>query len=520
MTLELPSFTGRQHVTRRGSHLSAGPDSEIGSGSQQDEKEHQDQKIKHGHHEAANSGISNLYDFKKSLRINTIKNTPFTWKSHSLDFDSLRTKIFQARKKTKCSVFMEWVAYALIGIFTGLTCAVMMHIEEFLVHEKRAITNWIVDGKSEQLYLGWMFFTGFSVILALFGACLTVYYGQGATGSGITELIAYLNGVNYPSLLSFETLFTKIFGVIGAVVGNLCVGKEGPMAHIGANIGAVVAYFPLPGFEYLRNDWSKRELIAAGVSAGVSTAFGAPVGGALFAYEMSKPNTFWRFGVLWKSFFSCSIAVLAQSIIRKLMTSGNANDVSAVHELKFKATFVESPTMATIPAAVILGAICGLLGAFFIFVNTNLNKKRKVWINKPWKKIVEVVIFSILTASAFYWTPKLYNVCKPDSEISEENFDLIAQYDCKKGEYSPLATMFSNEEVGSIRSIMSGFDGPGGIRLPPGQMASFFFVWYLFTILTYGVWVPAGLFLPGIIVGCAVGAIYAEIAVKLFPGDE
>ena len=193
------------------------------------------------------------------------------------------------------------------------------------------ITDLIIGNDSESLALGWLFYSGFSVILASAAACLTIYYGPGAVGSGITELIAFLNGVNYPKLISFESLFTKIFGVILAVVGNLCVGKEGPMAHIGAIIGALVAYLPIHGFNYLRNDWSKRELIAAGVSSGVSTAFGAPVGGALFAYEMSKPNTFWRFGVLWKSFFSCSIAVLVQTIIRNLMTKGNSTDISAVH---------------------------------------------------------------------------------------------------------------------------------------------------------------------------------------------
>ena len=336
------------------------------------------------HSQLHNSGISNLYDFRKTLKINTIRNTPFSWKYESLDFDSLRTKIFERRKKSKLAIWMEWVAYALIGILTGLTCAIMMTIEEFLVHEKRHITDLIVNGDSNRLHLGWLWFSGFSIVLASFGAALTVYYGPGATGSGLTELIAYLNGVNYPLLLSYETLFTKIFGVIGAVVGNLCVGKEGPMAHIGANIGAVVAYFPLPRFDYLRNDWHKRELIAIGVSAGVSTAFGAPVGGALFAFEMSKPNTFWRFGVLWKAFFTCSIAVLCQSVILHLMKEGSANEVSAVHELKFKATFVDSPTMATIPAAIILGIISGLLGSFFIFVNTRLNKQRKVYITKPW----------------------------------------------------------------------------------------------------------------------------------------
>ena len=296
---------------------------------------------------------------------------------------------------------------------------------------------------------------------------MTIYYGPGATGSGITELIAYLNGVNYPQLISFETLFTKIFGVIAAVVGNLCVGKEGPMAHIGANIGAAVAYLPLPKFYHLRNDWQKRELIAAGVSAGVSSAFGAPVGGALFAYEMSKPNTFWQFGILWKAFFSCSIAVVVQTIIRKLMTTGTANEVSAVHELKFKSTFVDSPDPSTIPAAIILGVICGVLGAFFIYVNTNLNIKRKKYITKNWQKLLEVALFSIATSSAFYWAPSIFKSCESNEGIASENKDLLSRYDCQEGEHSPIATMFANEELGAIRSIMSAFDGPGGIRIPP-----------------------------------------------------
>lgn len=47
-------------------------------------------------------------------------------------------------------------------------------------------------------------------------------------------------------------------------------------------------------------------------------------------------------------------------------------------------------------------------------------------------------------------------------------------------------------------------------------MVTYLAVWYLFTITTYGVWVPAGLFLPGIIIGCAVGAIYEELNQQIF----
>lgn len=80
--------------------------------------------------------------------------------------------------------------------------------------------------------------------------------------------------------------------------------------------------------------------------------------------------------------------------------------------------------------------------------------------------------------------------------------------------------MFENEELGAIRSILSAFDGPGGIRIPIYQMLTYLGVWYFFTITTYGVWVPAGLFLPGIIVGCAIGAIYEEINQIMFPNPN
>lgn len=36
-------------------------------------------------------------------------------------------------------------------------------------------------------------------------------------------------------------------------------------------------------------------------------------------------------------------------------------------------------------------------------------------------------------------------------------------------------------------------------------------VWILFTFTTYGVWVPSGLFLPGIIIGSCVGLLYMQL---------
>lgn len=51
-------------------------------------------------------------------------------------------------------------------------------------------------------------------------------------------------------------------------------------------------------------------------------------------------------------------------------------------------------------------------------------------------------------------------------------------------------------------------------------MFTFFLVWYFFTITTYGAVVPAGLFLPGIIIGCAVGSFYETIRMQIAETED
>ena len=150
-------------------------------------------------------------------------------------------------------------------------------------------------------------------------ACaLTIYVGPGANGSGTVEIMGVLNGINYPKVIGYNTLFVKIFGTLFAVCGGLAVGKEGPLLHIGAIVSVLVCYMPFKSFRVLQNDVTKRQMMAAGGSCGVSCAFGAPIGGALFSYEISKPNTFWTFSMLWRVFFSTSIGTFTLSLLQSM----------------------------------------------------------------------------------------------------------------------------------------------------------------------------------------------------------
>jgi len=73
--------------------------------------------------------------------------------------------------------------------------------------------------------------------------------------------------------------------------------------------------------------------------------------------------------------------------------------------------------------------------------------------------------------------------------------------------------LFFNTEGGTIRTL---FKVSPYFSIKGRDLALFGVVWYFFTIITYGVWIPAGLFLPGIIMGGAMGRLWAYFIQNLF----
>ena len=103
-----------------------------------------------------------------------------------------------------------------------------------------------------------LFYMGSAIVLVFFACSMTIWFGPGAAGSGIRELMGVLNGVNIPGVIGLRTLITKIVATSLAVSGGLAIGKEGPLAHIGANIGVIVSHMPAAVFRVLNNDVYKR----------------------------------------------------------------------------------------------------------------------------------------------------------------------------------------------------------------------------------------------------------------------
>jgi H+/Cl- antiporter ClcA len=271
-------------------------------------------------------------------------------------------------------------------------------------------------------------------------------------------------------------------------------------------------------------------LICAGASAGVSCAFGAPIGGALFLYELSRGNPVWTFNLLWKTFFTCCTAVFTMGFFDNTL-HGEKVDWSE-SALKFAKTQPDQrlPTSILL-GALIIGTISGILGALFININFRINGFRGKHQNKNWKKILEACLFAFASASAFYWAPYIFSTCLPNEQPAlgrdfkdkvlsiwdkSEDYDISRGW-CKEGTYNPLATLMWKTEAGVIRQMMD-----ADVLATRTQMFAFAGVWYFFFVTTYGIFLPSGLFLPGMIIGCAIGDLYTHfcIGVGLMNADE
>ena len=107
-----------------------------------------------------------------------------------------------------------------------------------------------------------------------------------AAGSGIPEIKTILSGFVIPHFLDLKVLIVKAIGAVFAVASGMCLGKEGPFVHISTCVAYLVGMcFP----KYRENGRKLREVLSAGCASGLSVAFGAPIGGVLFSYEVWFP---------------------------------------------------------------------------------------------------------------------------------------------------------------------------------------------------------------------------------------
>ncbi|KAH8698989.1 putative chloride channel protein 3, 4 [Talaromyces proteolyticus] len=337
-----------------------------------------------------------------------------------------------------------------------------------------------ISGSRGHTLLNWGLWALLGTMLAITSAIVTLsrrYENTGietkpailypVAGSGVAELKVRSQGLRLRGYFDFSTIICKIIGIILSASSGLCLGKEGPYVHIAAGIGAVVG-------ELFNTSRSQRELLyKAGAAAGLSVAFGAPISGTIFVIEELSPFGFTPRQLI-PTLFCC---VTATTFLKYLNPYGTKTIVMFhVHSMIEWKTF-------EIPVYTGIGLGGGVLGGLFVkAARSRLLIIRKVSIlarNPVFETALLAVLTGMLTFSNRYTKLSVAEtLAKLTTPCQQFHTNQLLHDNCP-----------SLDEIPShMRSLIIAF-----------------LIKALLTVLTFGLKVPAGIYVPTMVLGALFG---------------
>ncbi|KAK3764217.1 hypothetical protein RRG08_044143 [Elysia crispata] len=453
----------------------------------------------------------------------------------------------------------RWIMMGLIGFAVGLLGFLLHQLIERISALKWSTTKeFLDDGK---VAVGWMFCSAYSMAFAVFAAAVVVLWRPSAGGSGLPEVTGFLNGTQVKKIFSIKTLVAKFVSCTAAIGCGMPIGPEGPMIHMGAIMGAGLSQgtsdvfkFKLPFFERFRNPEDRRNFISAGVAAGVSAAFGAPVGGLLFCME--EVSSFWSNTLSWQIFFCCIIATstsdLFNSSFQEFRQIGTFGGFQTSRYILFNVyDAVDINILMFIPSA-ILGVLGGLLGSAFTILNlkmTRFRKRRLASISSPGLvkviRFVEPALVMLVMSSFSVFLPMAFKcipyTCLPSDASTVSDFcvnDTTNKYDsqlreeeetfhtCEEGtHYMNGTTLFSNGTYNELALLLfsSKDEAMKNLYLRNshrmfnyGPLFVGLIIYFFMVIWAAGTSVAAGILVPMLVIGALYGRILGLMIVDIF----
>lgn len=366
------------------------------------------------------------------------------------------------QERDKCPQWRSW-AELMVGVNEGASAYVVNYL----------------------MYMCW------ALLFAFLAVSLVRAFAPYACGSGIPEIKTILSGFIIRGYLGKWTLIIKTITLVLAVSSGLSLGKEGPLVHVACCCANILCHFFT---KYRRNEAKRREVLSAASAVGVSVAFGAPIGGVLFSLE--EVSYYFPLKTLWRSFFA---ALVAAFTLRSINPFGNSRLVL------FYVEFHTPWHLLELLPFVLLGIFGGLWGAFFIRANIAWCRKRKTT-RLGHYPVLEVLVVTLVTALLAF--PNEYTRMS-SSELISELFN-----DCGLLDSSKLCDYTGKS--GNVLGNVTASNGSNGLADQPARPGLYTAMWQLLlallfkmfiTVVTFGMKVPSGLFIPSMAVGAIAGRL-------------
>ncbi|AZB26383.1 chloride channel protein [Chryseobacterium bernardetii] len=229
----------------------------------------------------------------------------------------------------------------LSGILVGCTAGLAGVILKTLVHNIHYfITNKV---HFEYQILFYIVFPFLGIVLTTL-IVLTLFKGQDRKGIGA---ILYEIAQNSSIVASVKMYSQVIQSAVTVGLGG-SAGLESPIAVTGAAIGSNYAQ------TYRLNYKERTLLLAAGATAGIASAFNAPIAGIMFAFEILLT------GVVFTDFIPLVVAAVCGSLLSRILLQ---------EDVLFRFYTREAFNYKNVPYYLILGIVTGLYARYFVIIS-------------------------------------------------------------------------------------------------------------------------------------------------------
>uniref|UniRef100_A0A6B2KY49 Chloride channel protein n=1 Tax=Arcella intermedia TaxID=1963864 RepID=A0A6B2KY49_9EUKA len=461
----------------------------------------------------------------------------------SISYHNPRSETYQDFLTNKYSNYYgtvwKWVFFFVIAVLMSVTAYVLKTVTEEIAQARIGYLSTLLEHHDT---LGAFFWhIGISLGLICIASPMVIWFEPNAAGSGIPEVIGYLNGVHIPRIFTPKVYLAKITSVICSVASGLPLGPEGPMIHIGGTIGASVEsrnlfLRKLIPWHQFRNQEDKRQFVLGGVASGVSAAFNAPIGGLAFSWE--EISTFWEGQQAWMILFACMLSAFLTNFLLSLTFFPNNVGFFTRGTILFFVPSINSLGVWIFLPAIVIGLIGGTLGVIFTWIALFFarQRRRKLFQNKI-VKLLEPILICLLFMSIGFFFPFAFP-CVPIPGVNQTEIELmelhpienataeaegehevdISRWLCPAGQHNVMANMTLLPGHELIKLLINR-ENVGYFRYD--TLIAFLVYYFLFAAwCAGGVSLASGFVVPMITIGATFGRIIGKVMLLIAPLSE
>lgn len=274
--------------------------------------------------------------------------------------------------------YLQVISIVFLSILIGLLSGVVSILFHFIV-------NSFVDIVGE-LYIDMPIYIfiiplAASVIIGIVRQYLL--HGQNQ-GFSVAQVMYEIEHINYLVMKPLDVLY-KLLGTILSLISGFCVGRQGPMVHIGGAIGSNIANY------FKKNEDDTRVLIGCGVAGCLAGSFNVPIFATLFVVEILFKKRY------FDMISTILLSALSSTLLVKLINSGNPFD---------KYIEIFDYDMSEITNFLILGIIIGVISIGYTFT---LRKTKQLFDLAKLSYITKSIIGGLIISLSLMYLSNIYS---------------------------------------------------------------------------------------------------------------